>query len=97
MRARSVHHSDSVLELGLSGVGAQGSYSKLEAYSAFEAYLTEAIDPAEPPGTDGSATEPVILPEDTEVARYLREKGIGKVVIVGLATDYWCVCLSTPA
>nr|XP_019008036.1 uncharacterized protein I206_07204 [Kwoniella pini CBS 10737]OCF46817.1 hypothetical protein I206_07204 [Kwoniella pini CBS 10737] len=49
----------------------KGTHEKLEAYSAFEGYIT-------------------ILPKQSPLTIYLREKGIEKVVIVGLATDF-CV------
>ncbi len=56
--------------------------------------LFEPTDPGEPPDTDGSETPSVTLPKDTDLAKYLRSKGIEKVVMVGLATDYWYVALS---
>lgn len=69
----------------------QAFYTELEAYSAFDGFLTEATDPSEPPQTDGSETDPVTLPENTAVSKYLRSEGIEKLVMVGLATDYWSV------
>ncbi|WWC65380.1 uncharacterized protein I303_107998 [Kwoniella dejecticola CBS 10117] len=53
----------------------KGTHEKLEAYSAFEG----AAHPGE-----------TILPEQSPLSLYLRSKGIEKVVIVGLATDF-CV------
>ncbi|KAK8850402.1 hypothetical protein IAR55_004320 [Kwoniella newhampshirensis] len=62
----------------------KGSNIGIEAYSAFEGYLTEAIDPAEPP----SDHEP--QPAESPLTRDLRDNGVDTVVIVGLASDF-CV------
>ncbi|ORY35669.1 Isochorismatase-like protein [Naematelia encephala] len=69
----------------------KGCHCLLEAYSAFDGYLFEATDPAEPPTDDGSSVPRVIMPSDTALGKYLREQGVGKVVIVGLASDFWFV------
>lgn len=40
------------------------------------------------PDEDGPAP-PKTASEETDLAKYLREQGVSKVVITGLATDYW--------
>lgn len=59
----------------------------IEAYSAFEGYLTDAIHPSDPP--DIPSSEPLPEARDSELARHLRQAGVNKVVIVGVATDFW--------
>ncbi|WVQ95524.1 hypothetical protein IAU59_002621 [Kwoniella sp. CBS 9459] len=68
----------------------KGTHLRLEAYSAFEGYITEATDPAEPPARHTAGEDEGPVPETTELVRYLRSEGVNKVVVVGLATDY-CV------
>jgi len=77
-------------------ISRKACYRCLEAYSAFEGYLTDAVGPAEPPGGDGSDQQKDILPETSEMGQYLKSRGIKKAVIVGLATDY-CVRETTIA
>ena len=64
----------------------QGWHSGIEAYSAFEGYITAPTDPDDEPPKD---TPPALAPRDTELARLLRSKGAEEVVVTGLATDYW--------
>lgn len=59
--------------------------------------MFEATDPGEPPKTDGSEVDPVTLPEDSALAKYFREQGIENVVVVGLATDYWYIPVTSLA
>ncbi|WWD20574.1 hypothetical protein CI109_105050 [Kwoniella shandongensis] len=66
----------------------KGTNIGIEAYSAFEGYVTEATDPAEPI----SDHEP--QPTESPLTKYLRSEGIDTVVIVGLATDF---CVSATA
>nr|XP_019051237.1 hypothetical protein I302_01686 [Kwoniella bestiolae CBS 10118]OCF30167.1 hypothetical protein I302_01686 [Kwoniella bestiolae CBS 10118] len=63
----------------------------LEAYSAFEGYITEFQRPAEPTA-EWSEAHPgdQKLPAAGPLSTYLRNHGVEKVVIVGLATDF-CV------
>lgn len=63
-------------------------YKDIEAYSAFEGYLTEATDPDEPPEDPGEREL-----EETDLVKYLKEMGVEKVVISGLATDFWRVLI----
>lgn len=65
--------------------GQQGWDSTVENYSAFEGYLTEETDASEPPnGRIKQSSAP-----DSELATWLKEQGVRKVVVVGLATDFW--------
>ncbi|WVR08481.1 hypothetical protein IAU60_005536 [Kwoniella sp. DSM 27419] len=67
----------------------KGTHLTYEAYSAFEGYVTDAVDPAEPPvGHAKGSREDV--PRTTELRDFLRSQGIEKVVVVGLAADF-CV------
>lgn len=59
----------------------------IEGYSAFEGYVTDAVNPADPPKEDKGE----LAPRDTEMAQLLRDNGIDRVVVVGLATDFWHV------
>ncbi|WWC72438.1 uncharacterized protein I206_106400 [Kwoniella pini CBS 10737] len=69
----------------------KGTHEKLEAYSAFEGYITSFQTPDEPTFEQTSADPgKTVLPKQSPLTIYLREKGIEKVVIVGLATDF-CV------
>ncbi|WWC92152.1 uncharacterized protein L201_007106 [Kwoniella dendrophila CBS 6074] len=69
----------------------KGTHIGLEAYSAFEGYITEFSNPSEPTLEWSSGKPPEsTLPEQSPLSLYLRQKGIEKVVIVGLATDF-CV------
>ncbi|WVF67964.1 hypothetical protein IAT40_002726 [Kwoniella sp. CBS 6097] len=68
----------------------KGTHLRLEAYSSFEGYITEATSPAEPPARHTSGEDEGAALETTELADYLRSEGVGKVVVVGLATDF-CV------
>ncbi|WVW80999.1 hypothetical protein I302_102990 [Kwoniella bestiolae CBS 10118] len=69
----------------------KGTHMKLEAYSAFEGYITEFQRPAEPTA-EWSEAHPgdQKLPAAGPLSTYLRNHGVEKVVIVGLATDF-CV------
>lgn len=62
----------------------QACYPDVEAYSGFEGYITEAMNPQDPPKDPG----PRQL-VDTDVTKLLRAQGIDKVVLTGLATDFW--------
>ena len=53
-----------------------------------EGYITAPTDPEDEPPKE---TPPDLAPRDTVLAKLLREKGIDKVVVTGLATDYWWV------
>ncbi|KAL7422662.1 hypothetical protein Q5752_001953 [Cryptotrichosporon argae] len=64
----------------------KGWHENIEAYSAFEGYLTNLRAPAEPPAQD--PPPPQLLAGETELARFLRARGIDRVAVVGLATDY---------
>jgi nicotinamidase-related amidase len=67
---------------------AQGWHPGIEAYSAFEGYITAPTDPEDEPPQN---TPPALAPPDTALAKLFREKGVEQVVVTGLATDYWCV------
>jgi nicotinamidase-related amidase len=69
----------------------QACYRCLEAYSAFEGYMTDLDNPKEPQDSDGSDITPSPLPRDSEMAKYLRDNEISKVVIAGLASEHWYV------
>jgi len=60
----------------------QGYHKGIESYSAFDGFLTSGQNPAPCPDD--------IPPKDSQVTAYLRNHGITKVVVTGLATDY-CV------
>lgn len=60
----------------------QGWHKDVEGYSAFDGYLTDVSNPADPP------TEPDLQPA-RKIVKYLRDQGITKVVVAGLAADYW--------
>lgn len=55
----------------------------MEAYSAFSGYVTPISKPAGPP-------EELPPPRFSELADYLQDRGVTRVLIVGLAGDY-CV------
>lgn len=65
--------------MGTRELTVQACQCDIEAYSAFEGYVTEATGPAEPPGevTEG------------EMLNMLKDAGIGRVLVTGLATDFW--------
>lgn len=69
----------------------QACYPDVEAYSAFEGYMTEASrlqeqDPQTPPPDPGSREV-----SEGDFTKYLLEKGVDRVVVTGLATDFWYV------
>lgn len=68
----------------------QACHKCLEAYSAFEGYVTEGTNPAEP-AADIISGERKVTIDPTEVLDLLRSKGIVQVVITGVATEYWYV------
>jgi hypothetical protein len=54
-----------------------------------EGYL---VDPSSSDADEKLRSTPEKVPaKDTELAKYLRQQGIAKVVVTGLATDYWYV------
>lgn len=57
----------------------------VENYSGFEGYMTEATDPSEPPNERIKQHHPA----QSELTTYLHRQGVKRVVVVGLATDYW--------
>ncbi|KAK1923002.1 Isochorismatase-like protein [Papiliotrema laurentii] len=66
----------------------KGWHRGVEQYSAFEGYL---VDPSSSDADEKLRSTPEKVPaKDTELAKYLRQQGIAKVVVTGLATDY-CV------
>lgn len=56
----------------------------MEAYSAFEGYLTEAAAPQDPLPDPGAR-----VLADSDFTKYLRQQGVEKVVVTGLAADFW--------
>lgn len=54
--------------------------------------MTEAINPADPPKEDKGE----LAARDSEMAQMLRHNDIDRVVVVGLATDFWQVPTELP-
>lgn len=82
------HHSLSVLG-ARSTVSAdprsQGWDKTVENYSGFEGYMTEATEPSEPPNERMKQQNTY----EADLTTYLKGQGVHRVVIVGLATDFW--------
>ncbi|WVN89651.1 uncharacterized protein L203_104881 [Cryptococcus depauperatus CBS 7841] len=67
----------------------KGVHHQLEAYSAFQGIMLATPFPPIEPSVNQKEPE-IVPPKSSELAEYLTQKGIEKVVIVGLATDF-CV------
>ncbi|WRT70555.1 uncharacterized protein IL334_007553 [Kwoniella shivajii] len=69
----------------------KGTHDGLEAYSAFEGYITDFENPSESsPERSNEHPGELRSAEESSLSLCLKERGVHKVVLVGLATDF-CV------
>jgi nicotinamidase-related amidase len=62
----------------------QGYCQDIEAYSGFEGYLTDFANPSDPP-----SKLPDVSAADCDLTGYMKSLGVKKVVVTGVATDFW--------